>query len=280
MVMRRPKTDIGSGLLGALAVGHGHTQLYRRRAKESEVRHAEAQAQATYTPKLTPLAGWQKLRKNRVNASKLVEVLRHGIGMAMDNGLAYRDFFRRLDSDGSGEIEGRELQKGLRWLGIELNDREVQVVLRRFSADGASLRYEDFLRFCEGEAREMDELFEGVRSAVKKLGGSEELSVALVHDTLDIEVGDHGCSTLDAVCVRLRELGLHVSDERREVLRKQFRVRVFDVELFSVAKFEEQLATGCTAARTGKPAYLDKCKELRIAPSRFVVRRLGGAGNG
>jgi hypothetical protein len=147
--------DAGGGLLGALAigkaVGHGAPQVYKRRRKESETQAAEAaRASVVYRPKLERVGGWQLLRQqNKMNADRLVEVLRRGIGAAMDKGMAYREFFHKLDADGSGEIEGRELRRGLRWLGIELGEREVNLILRRFSKDGRFLRYEDFLKFCE-----------------------------------------------------------------------------------------------------------------------------------
>ena len=219
--------DAGGGLLGALAigkaVGHGAPQVYKRRRKESETQAAEAaRASVVYRPKLERVGGWQLLRQqNKMNADRLVEVLRRGIGAAMDKGMAYREFFHKLDADGSGEIEGRELRRGLRWLGIELGEREVNLILRRFSKDGRFLRYEDFLKFCEGEAREMDEIFDAVRSELKKLSGAERLTVDIVHATLDLEVDD-GFATLAAVCARLDELGVHVSEERRGVLAKQF----------------------------------------------------------
>ena len=109
--------DAGGGLLGALAigkaVGHGAPQVYKRRRKESETQAAEAaRASVVYRPKLERVGGWQLLRQqNKMNADRLVEVLRRGIGAAMDKGMAYREFFHKLDADGSGEIEGRELRR-------------------------------------------------------------------------------------------------------------------------------------------------------------------------
>ena len=95
------------------------------------------------------------------------------------------EIFEHFDVDGSGLIDIKEFEDGLKKLGIMLTSKETEALLQRFSLTNGEIAYPDFMAVL------------GLEEGIGKVTGGKHLSIARRDDRANGQGFGHGSGLLD-----------------------------------------------------------------------------------
>ena len=151
----------------------------------------------------------QQLEQQKAMASFAVSRI---VGMTRRANMSIEDLFRRIDEDGSGEIDLNKFRRTMLVMEVSFTDEEIQALISQLDADGGgTLTLDEFVPKLMSFQQQRAKDAVAVLSKICQYLNSQREPAAVVFSRLDTDGG--GSLDLDEFHSALSSLGIEISRE-------------------------------------------------------------------